>query len=136
MPWIPPEWKTYCASHRIHEEVLDEAVLGLHRKAAGTIRSRAEKVTQLQKQWALEETNLDAHCLALQKEILRLEQEIDELEVEKLNGDGGSSAHVKSVLEHRKSIVSKQNRGPASAATILNEERPLLSRRAPRAVAA
>ena len=31
--------------------------------------------------------------LFLQKEILRLEQEIDELVMEKLNGDGGSSAH-------------------------------------------
>ena len=28
-----------------------------------------------------------------QKEILRLEQEVDALVMEKLNGDGGSSAH-------------------------------------------
>ena len=52
-----------------------------------------KKVTQLQKQWALRKPVLDAHCLTLQKEILRLEQEIDELVMEKLNGDGGSSAH-------------------------------------------
>ena len=36
---------------------------------------------------------LDAHCLTLQKEILRLEQEVDALVMEKLNGDGHSSAH-------------------------------------------
>ena len=52
-----------------------------------------KKVTQLQKQWALRKPVLDAHCLTLQKEIQRLEQEIDELVMEKLNGDGGSSAH-------------------------------------------
>ena len=38
-----------------------------------------------QKQWALRRPSLDAHCLALQKEILRLEQEIDELVMAKLN---------------------------------------------------
>ena len=52
-----------------------------------------KKVTQLQKQWALRKPVLDAHCLTLQKEILRLEQEVDALVMEKLNGDGGSSAH-------------------------------------------
>ena len=52
-----------------------------------------KKVLQLQKQWALRKPVLDAHCLTLQKEILRLEQEIDELVMEKLKGDGGSSAH-------------------------------------------
>ena len=48
-----------------------------------------KKVLQLQKQWALRKPVLDAHCLTLQKEILRL----DELVMEKLKGDGGSSAH-------------------------------------------
>ena len=52
-----------------------------------------KKVTQLQKQWALRKPVLDAHCLTLQKEILRLEQEVDALVMEKLNGDGHSSAH-------------------------------------------
>ena len=52
-----------------------------------------KKVTQLQKQWALRKPVLDAHCLTLQKEILRLEQEVDALVMEKLNGDGGASAH-------------------------------------------
>ena len=52
-----------------------------------------KKVLQLQKQWALRKPVLDANCLTLQKEILRLEQEIDELVMEKLKGNGGSSAH-------------------------------------------
>ena len=52
-----------------------------------------KKVAQLQKQWALRKPVLDAHCLTLQKEILRLEQEIDELVMEKLRCDGYSPAY-------------------------------------------
>ena len=85
--------KAYCASHRIHEEVLDEAVWDYTEKLRAQYAAELKKVTQLQKQWALRKPVLDAHCLTLQKEILRLEQEIDELVMEKLNGDGGSSAH-------------------------------------------
>ena len=85
--------KAYCASHRIHEEVLDEAVWDYTEKLREQYAAELKKVTQLQKQWALRKPVLDAHCLTLQKEILRLEQEVDALVMEKLNGDGGSSAH-------------------------------------------
>ena len=77
--------KAYCASHRIHEEVLDAEV----QEYAETVREQCaeevEKLAQLQKMWALRKPVLDAHCLTLQKEILRLEQEADELVIEKLN---------------------------------------------------
>ena len=43
-----------------------------------------KKVAQLQKQWALRKPVLDAHCLTLQKEIQRLEQEIDGIVMEKI----------------------------------------------------
>ena len=85
--------KGYCSSHRIHEEVLDKAVWDHAKKLREQYAAELKKVTQLQKQWALRKPVLDAHCLTLQKEIQRLEQEIDELVMEKLNGDGGSSAH-------------------------------------------
>ena len=85
--------KGYCTSHRIHEEVLDEAVWDYTEKLRAQYAAELKKVTQLQKQWALRKPVLDAHCLTLQKEILRLEQEVDALVMEKLNGDGGSSAH-------------------------------------------
>ena len=80
--------KTYCASHRIHEEVLDAAV----QEYAETVRKQCaeelKKLVQMQKQWALRKLSLDAHCLALQKEIQKREQEIDELVMEKLkNGE-------------------------------------------------
>ena len=76
--------KAYCASHRIHEEVLDQAVWNYAEELRKRYAAELKKVTQLQKQWALRRPSLDAHCLALQKEILKLEQEIDELVMEKL----------------------------------------------------
>ena len=85
--------KAYCASHRIHEEVLDEAVWDYSEKLREQYAAELKKVTQLQKQWAPRKPVLDAHCLTLQKEILRLEQEVDALVMEKLKGNGGSSAH-------------------------------------------
>ena len=85
--------KAYCASHRIHEEVLDEAVWDYTEKLREQYAAELKKVTQLQKQWALRKPVLDAHCLTLQKEILRLEQEIDGIVMEKLNCDRLSSVH-------------------------------------------
>ena len=85
--------KGYCSSHRIHEEVLDKAIWDYTEKLREQYAAELKKVTQLQKQWASRKPVLDAHCLTLQKEILRLEQEVDALVMEKLNDDGGSSAH-------------------------------------------
>lgn len=85
--------KGYCASHRIHEEVLDKAVWDYTKRLREQYAAELKKVTQLQKQWAPRKPVLDAHCLTLQKEILRLEQEVDALVMERLNGNGGSSAH-------------------------------------------
>ena len=76
--------KGHCSSHRIHEEVLDQAVWNYAEELRKRYAAELKKVTQLQKQWALRRPSLDAHCLALQKEILKLEQEIDELVMEKL----------------------------------------------------
>ena len=77
--------KGYCSSHRIHEEVLDKAVWDDTEKLREQYAAELKKVTQLQKQWALRKPVLDAHCLTLQKEILRLEQEVDELVMEKIH---------------------------------------------------
>lgn len=76
--------KGHCSSHRIHEEVLDQAVWNYAEELRKRYAAELKKVTQLQKQWALRRPSLGAHCLALQKEILKLEQEIDELVMEKL----------------------------------------------------
>ena len=80
--------KGYCSSHRIHEEILDKAVWDYTEKLREQYAAELKKVTQLQKQWALRKPVLDAHCLTLQKEIQKREQEIDELVMEKLkNGE-------------------------------------------------
>ena len=85
--------KGYCSSHRIHEEILDKAVWDYTEKLREQYAVELKKVTQFQKQWAPRKPVLDAHCLTLQKEILRLEQEIDGIVMEKLNGDRLSSVH-------------------------------------------
>lgn len=85
--------KDYCSSYRIHEEVLDKAVWDYTEKLREEYEVELKKVTQLQKQWVLRKPVLDAHCLTLQKEILRLEQEIDGIVMEKLNCDRLSSVH-------------------------------------------
>ena len=76
--------KTYCASHRIHEEVLDAAV----QKYTETVREQCavelKKLAQLQKMWALRKPILDAHILSLQGRVLELEEEIDEIVMERI----------------------------------------------------
>lgn len=80
--------KTYCASHRIHEETLDARVWELVSTARESRTEELKKLAQMQKMWALRKPSLDAHCLALQKEIQKREQETDELVMEKLkNGE-------------------------------------------------
>ncbi len=76
--------ESHCSSHRIHEEVLDQAVWNYAEELRKRYTAELKKVAQLQKQWALRKPVLDAHCLALQKEIQKREQEIDELVMEKL----------------------------------------------------
>ena len=76
--------KTYCASHRIHEEVLDEQVWALVSAVRDSRAEELKKLAQLQKIWALREPVLDAHILSLQKRIQELEQEIDEIAMVKI----------------------------------------------------
>lgn len=79
--------KSYCSSHRIHEEVLDEQV----QACAGTVRKQCaeelKKLVQMQKMWALRKPVLDAHILSLQEKVLELEQEIDGIVMEKIRRD-------------------------------------------------
>lgn len=84
MPWIPPEWKTYCASHRIHEETLDARVWELVSTARESRTEELKKLAQMQKMWALRKPVLDAHILSLQGRVLELEKEIDEIVMEKI----------------------------------------------------
>lgn len=76
--------KTYCFSHRIHEEKLDAMVW----EHATVMRERCvaeqKQLAQLQKMWALRKPILNAHILSLQEKIKTLEGEIDEIVMEQV----------------------------------------------------
>ena len=76
--------KAYCASHRIHEEVLDAEVQACAETAREQCAEEVEKLAQLQKMWALRKPILDAHILSLQEKVQDLEQEIDGIVMEKI----------------------------------------------------
>ena len=78
--------KTYCASHRIHEEVLDAAVQEYTETVREQCAVELKKLAQLQKMWALRKPILDAHILSLQENMQKLELEIDGIVMEKLKG--------------------------------------------------
>ena len=77
--------KTYCASHRIHEEVLDAEVQACAETVREQCAEEVEKLAQLQKMWALRKPILDAHILSLQGNIQKLEMKVDEIVMEKLS---------------------------------------------------
>ena len=69
--------KSYCASHRIHEEVLDAAVWEYAESMRKQYSEELKQLAQMQKMWALRKPILDAHISSLQGKIQELEQEID-----------------------------------------------------------
>lgn len=76
--------KSYCSSHRIHEEVLDAAVQEYGKTVRKQCAEEVKKLAQLQKMWALRKPILDAHILSLQGRVLELEEEIDEIVMERI----------------------------------------------------
>lgn len=76
--------KSYCSSHRIHEETLDEQVWALVSAMHDSRAEELKKLAQMQKMWALRKPILDAHILSLQEKVQVLEQEIDEIVMEKI----------------------------------------------------
>ena len=76
--------KSYCASHRIHEKVLDAAVQEYAEAMREQCAEELKKLAQMQKMWTLRKPVLDAHIVSLQKDIQRLEGEIDAIVMEKV----------------------------------------------------
>ena len=76
---------SYCSSHRIHEEVLDEQVWALVSAVRDSRAEELKKLAQLQKIWALRKPVLDAHILSLQEKVQKLEMEVDEIVMEKMS---------------------------------------------------
>ena len=76
--------KSYCGSHRIHEETLDAIVWEYLTAVRDRCVKEQEQVVKLQKMWALRKPVLDTHILALQGEVQGLEQEIDQITMEQI----------------------------------------------------
>lgn len=76
--------KSYCSSHRIHEETLDSRAWEWLIQTQKRRKEELKKLLDLHKMWALRKPILDAHILSLQKEVQRLESEIDDILMEKL----------------------------------------------------
>lgn len=76
--------KAICSSHRIHEETIDARV----RENLEALHSRwiAEQadLLRLQRQWEMKRPTINAHLAVLHGEIQQLEQEIDDLLLEKI----------------------------------------------------
>ena len=69
---------------RIHEEVLDAKVQACAETVRKQCAEELKKLVQMQKMWALRKPILDAHILSLQEKVQVLEQEIDEIVMEKI----------------------------------------------------
>ena len=69
---------------RIHEEVLDAKVQACAETVRKQCAEELKKQVQMQKMWAMRNPILDAHILSLQEKVQVLEQEIDEIVMEKI----------------------------------------------------
>ena len=76
--------KGYCTSHRIHEEVLDTAVQRYVETMREQYAVEQKQLEKTQKMWALRKPILDAHILSLKERVLELEEEIDEIVMERI----------------------------------------------------
>jgi len=76
--------KSYCTSHRIHEEELDAAVQGYMETMREQCAMELKQLAKMQKMWALRKPILDTHILSLQEKVQKLEQEIDEIMMERI----------------------------------------------------
>ena len=76
--------KSYCGSHRIHEETLDAMVWEYLAAVRDSHAKEREQIVKLQKMWALRKPVLDAHILSLREKVQGLEQEIDQITMEQI----------------------------------------------------
>jgi hypothetical protein len=76
--------KDTCVSHRIREEKLDQIVQDDMSRRRDAAAQELVKINQLQKRRALKEPILHARRLRLEKRMAELEQEIDDILMEKI----------------------------------------------------
>ena len=77
--------KSYCSSHRIHEETLDAMVWEYLTAVRDSQIKEREKLVKMQKMWALRKPVLDAHIFSLDNKIQKTEEAIDAIIMQKLS---------------------------------------------------
>ena len=91
--------KAYCASHRIHEEILDAEVQAYAETVREQCAVELKKLAQLQKMWALRKPILDAHILSLREKAQKLEKEVDAIVMEMLGNNHLQDSIVSMIAE-------------------------------------
>ena len=86
--------KSYCSSHRIHEETLDDMVWEYLTAVRDSHVKEQKELVKLQKMWALRKPILDAHIFALQENVKKNEQEIERILEEKIFDNKGTKNKV------------------------------------------
>ena len=80
--------KDFCPSHRIRESELDTRVQQYAEELRSQWTAEQADLRRLQRLWELKRPAINAHLTELYKEIHRLEQEIDDLLLEKIQSGG------------------------------------------------
>jgi len=91
--------KSYCSSHRIHEEMLDAEVQAYAETVREQCAEDLKKLVQMQKMWALRKPILDAHILSLREKAQKLEQEVDAIVMEMLGNNHLQDSIVSMIAE-------------------------------------
>ena len=84
VPWIPPEWKILLFLPPYSWGVAGWTGAGVCRNCARAVCRGSREAGTAAKMWALRKPILDAHILSLQEKVQVLEQEIDEIVMEKI----------------------------------------------------
>ena len=76
--------KTICSSHRIHEETIDATVRENLKALHSQWTEEQADLRRLQRLWEIKRPAINAHLAALHEKVQQLEQEIDDLLLEKI----------------------------------------------------
>lgn len=80
--------KAICSSHRIHEETIDATVREHLEALNDQWTEKQADLRRLQRLWEMKRPTINVHIADLHNEIQRLEQEIDDLLLEKIQSGG------------------------------------------------
>ncbi len=80
--------KEFCLSHRIRESELDARVQQYTKELRSQWTAEQDNLRRIQRLWEMKRPAINAHIAELYSEIQRLEQEIDNLLLEKIQSGG------------------------------------------------